>query len=231
MVRTRRNMPLQLHRPADVEQLEFVRQRVLDWVQGRDFDLDPDVPWEATSRRVDNARALVSVADACGPDWGQRVREALIRLSRRYRDEDLLVILLRDIRTVFDAKGIDRIRSTELVDALIAMEDQPWREFQGIRDDQQPRKLTPTSMALLLKPLMPPIGPIRSKSIRFKIPHSAPGIILPLDESQRDWLQRDSKSSIESGFYRSQFERAWQVFVDEPDTRTQTSKIKGLLKA
>jgi hypothetical protein len=205
MVRTRRKMPSQLHRPADVERLEFVRQQILDWVQGREFDVDPALPWEATSRRVDNARVLVSVADACSAEWGHSVRDALVRLSRCYRDEDLLVILLRDICAVFDAKGLDRIRSTELVAALVEMEDQPWREFQGIRDNQQPRKLTPSSMALLLKPLMPPIGPIRSKSIRFK-------------------------EAVESGFYRSQFERAWQAFVDEPDIRTQASPIRALLR-
>jgi hypothetical protein len=206
LVRTRRRLEAQLHRPEDVEQLEFVRQRILDWVQGREFDLDPALPWEATSRRADNARALFSGADACSPEWGKTVRDALVRLSRRYRDEDLLVILLRDIRTVFDAKGVDRIATTELIDALVAMEDQPWREFQGVKDNQQPRKLTPSSLALLLKPLMPPIGPIRSKSIRFK-------------------------RGVQSGFERRQFERAWQAFVDEPDTRTHANKIKGLLKA
>jgi hypothetical protein len=149
---------------------------------------------------------LVSGADACGPEWGQIVRDALLRLSRRYRDDDLLVILLRDIRTVFDAKEVDRIPTTELIDALVAMEDQPWREFQGLKDNQQPRKLTPSSLALLLKPLMPRIGPIRSKSIRFK-------------------------GGVQSGFERRQFERAWGAFVDEPDTRTQSNRIKGLPRA
>jgi putative DNA primase/helicase len=205
MVRTKKEMPLQLHRPKDLEQLEFVRNEILNWVQGRQFDLDPPLPWKSTSRRCDNARPLVAIADACGEQWGQIVRNALVRLSKRFRDEDLHVTLLRDIREVFNKKGVDRIRSRELVAELIEMDEAPWSEFRGVRDDQQPRQLTATAMAGMLLVFRPPIGPIKPRTLRF------------YDEG------------TDSGYLRLWFEGAWHAFCDEEVTRSQPSLIKGLL--
>jgi hypothetical protein len=209
LVRTQQELPLQLHRKEDRDQLEFVRQKILDWSQGRQLDTDPPLPWKATSRRTDNARPLIAFADACSDEWGRIVRDALVRLSQRYRDEDLLVILLHDIRTVFDTRNIDRITSVDLVEALVAMEDQPWPEYRGPRDDQQPKKLTPASMAVLLAKLMPPIGPIRPRAIRI----SSKG------------------SNNPTGYRREWFEKAWEAFCQEPHTRTRSNVIKGLLGA
>jgi Protein of unknown function (DUF3631) len=103
---------------------------------------DPDLPDELRNRPRDNWRALVSVADSFGPLWGDRARKAAVDFSRSYRDEDAAVTLLNDIRAVFDALGIDRISSERLVEELVAMEDTGWADWRGVRDDQQPRRLS-----------------------------------------------------------------------------------------
>ena len=53
----------------------------------------------------------------------QRRREAAVTFAKSYRDEDIIVILLGDIREIFNARGADRLPSKALVDALNAMED------------------------------------------------------------------------------------------------------------
>ena len=38
-------------------------------------------------------------------------------------------MLLEDIRSVFATKGVDKLPSAELVEALLAMKDRPWPEL------------------------------------------------------------------------------------------------------
>jgi len=52
-------------------------------------------------------------------------------------DEDPALLLLLDIRTIFDTLGVDRISSAELLEALHALEDSVWLEWRGPNDDQQ----------------------------------------------------------------------------------------------
>jgi hypothetical protein len=54
------------------------------------------------------------------------------------------VILLRDIRRIFDTRGIDRIHGKVLLAALHELEDADWSEFCGFKsDDRTPRSVWP----------------------------------------------------------------------------------------
>jgi Protein of unknown function (DUF3631) len=66
--------------------------------------------------------------------------------------EIVAATLLRDIRTVFQARGIDRIASAALVEALLGLDDGLWNEWRGPIDDRQPRKLTLGELSRLLRP-------------------------------------------------------------------------------
>src|SRR5262249_2265405 len=48
-------------------------------------------------------RVLIAIADACEPKWGTVARDAAVRLSSRYSDADLKLILLADIKTISTA--------------------------------------------------------------------------------------------------------------------------------
>ena len=72
--------------------------------------------------------------------------------SRAHHDEDAAVTLLNDIRTVFDDRGVDRLPSAMLVADLVAMDDAMWADWRGLRDDQQPRRLSQGELARLLAP-------------------------------------------------------------------------------
>jgi hypothetical protein len=64
--------------------------------------------------------------------------------------EDPGVILLQDIHEVFDSRGIDRIFSQALIEALVAMEGRPRAEWRGIKGNLQRRALTRMALAHVL---------------------------------------------------------------------------------
>jgi Protein of unknown function (DUF3631) len=55
------------------------------------------------------------------------------------------VRLLADIRAVFDERGVDRVGSAALAEALHEIEEAPWAEWYG-------RPITANAIARLLKP-------------------------------------------------------------------------------
>jgi hypothetical protein len=140
-------------------------------------------------------------ADNWGPDAlgrGVEAREAAIALSAS-RSEDLRVVLL----TTFDQKGSDRIWGTELLETLWELDDAPWTEFRGLRDDGTPHKLRQGELAAMLRSFG-----IRSKSIWPA--HRAPGI------------------SSRKGYLREHFEEVWHAYCPAAGTPAHPGKIPYL---
>jgi Protein of unknown function (DUF3631) len=84
---------------------------------------------------------------------------------------------------------------------LDAIDDAPWSEWRGLRDDQQPRRLSPGELAKMLAPF----------GIR-------PRTIWPLG--------RTPGSNCAKGYHRSQFEAAWRSYAS--GTPSQASNPKHL---
>ena len=116
------------------------------------LDLDPDLPKDLRNRVADNWRTLIGTADCFGPTWARLAREAAVTFAHTYHDEDAGVILLSDIRDIFNRTTADRMVSVDLIVALLEIDESAWSEYRGVRDDQQPRKLSPGEMARLLRP-------------------------------------------------------------------------------
>ena len=85
------------------------------------------LPEGFTNRLAANWRLLLAIAELAG--MGPRAREAALVLSWRADEASLGVELLRDIRSIFEKRGVDRIRSEELVNKLGGMADRPWAEM------------------------------------------------------------------------------------------------------
>ena len=173
---------------ADVATLDVVYGHLFAWAKRITLDLDPEMPTELRGRLADNWRPLIAVADACSPAWGALAREAAAIFSQSYKEEDITVVLLHHIRDVFDARGVDRLFSKVLVQALNEMDDAPWSEWCGLHDDQQPRRLSQGELARLLK-----LFRIRPRSI---------------------WLAGRNNGSAK-GYYRDSFERAWAAYCGD----------------
>jgi hypothetical protein len=193
--------PLRRFDRDDTRDLDIIWSRLKTWAMNATINPDPAMPDELHGRVADNWRVLIAVADAFSPAWGALAREAAIHFARGHCEEDVAVILLRDIRTIFDAYGLDRLTSKVLVDALNAMDDGGWSEWRGIRDDQRPHCLSQGELAQLLHPF-----DIHSRSI---------------------WPPPRARSF--KGYYRYQFEAAWCAYCRDADgTPAQSRKIKAL---
>ena len=201
--------PLHLRRfdSLNAEQIEMfamIKAHLAVWAKDCVPASDPPMPRELTGSQADNWRVLVAVGDACGV--GELAREVAARMSR-HLDEDFEVLLLRDIRDLFDQKHTDRLASAVILAHLNQLPHGLWSDWQGKDGIEVPRPLTIGIMAKLLAV--------------FRI---RPRTIWPLQRSA------DSKSS--RGYLRSQFEDAWRRYCDgaepEADTATQSGKIRQL---
>lgn len=203
-----RAIPINMQRPSSETQIERLeessphflasREEIKKWAATNSLARDPEMPSALRDRAADNWRVLLAIADDLG--HGEAARSAAIKLSSNCLYEDAGVMLLADIRSVFQLLGKDRIASTVLVEALLGLDDGIWGEWRGPNDDRLPRKLTQSELARLLRPFH-----IRSKTIW-------PARRGPGDRSKR-------------GYLRNEFEPAWRAYCPPADTPTHASKI------
>ena len=174
------------------------RDLVRKWAATCSLNRDPEMPPQLRDRSADNWRPLFSIADALG--HGEDARAAAIALCAKRPDEDAGVLLLTDIRTVFDTVRVNRITRDELIENLVALEDGFWTEWRGKNDGGPPHRLTGPELVELL-------GPFHIRSRTIWPPQRRPG-----DKSAR-------------GYLRTQFEAAWASYYQRADTATQPSKV------
>jgi hypothetical protein len=91
---------------------------------------DPRMPDGAFNRVADNWRPLFAIAEIVGGDWPQRAVDAFVKLTSTM-DADaqgIGIMLLADLKGIFDECQSDRIFSKHLVGALNDMIERPWPE-------------------------------------------------------------------------------------------------------
>jgi hypothetical protein len=183
--------------------LDIAYRMIFAWARDAALNSDPPMPAPLRDRQADNWRPLIAIADAFGADWATRAREAAVFLAGRHQDEDAAVVLLRDIRDIFDGRGVARLPSKTMVDHLNGADDAMWSEWRGILGNQQPRKLSQGELASLLEPFQ-----IRPRTIRIR----------------SDRCDRPTAK----GYYRIQFEAAWRSYCQNDVTPSQPKDIRHL---
>ena len=107
---------------------------------------DPMTPEALHDRAADCWRPLLAVADVVGGVWPECARAAALALTGEAEDEDIGTKLLIDIKVVFEHEGYpEMLGSTAIVDALVSLEDRPWKEWS------HGRPLSTAKLARLLK--------------------------------------------------------------------------------
>jgi hypothetical protein len=134
---------------ATARELGVIRRELHRWASTVKLNQDPEM--SLRNCHADKWRPLIAVADTLSAEWGEMARAAAENLCAGLQEEDSAVLLLADICTVFNARGVNRIGSGDLVAALLANDDRPWSEWRGIRDDQRPRELTQLELARALR--------------------------------------------------------------------------------
>jgi putative DNA primase/helicase len=126
-------------------------------------DADPALPEELNDRAQDNWRPLIAIADAMSKAIGERARAAAKVMSAEaaIADDDASLLALADADAIFKLKEVIALRSEDLVQAFIELQDRPWATWRkGSGNGREP--MTKHSLARLLKPYG-----IRPRMIRF----------------------------------------------------------------
>ena len=124
----------------------------------------PALPDELSDRAQDNWQPLLAIAECAGPEWVRRATAAALKLSG---DASEAVStgneLLADIKHIFETKQVEKFRTTDLIGALVADEEQSWATYN------RGKPLSPRQLASLLAGYG-----IRIKTVRFG-PHTPKG--------------------------------------------------------
>lgn len=165
------------------------------------FDVVPSFPDSVTDRNADIWESLLTIADAAGGLWPDLARVAAVAhvADAMAGTPSLGVRLLEDIRRVFS--NFLLYNSSDLIAALIALEESPWGDLRGSALDS--RKL-----ANLLKPYG-----VRAKVIRQ-------GNKTPRGYSREDF--HDSWS-------RYLAPKAIRTNCETPDTIAPTPALSGVV--
>jgi hypothetical protein len=147
--------------------LHELRTRIegfVDRIAGEVGSARPTMPEELSDRQADVTFPLLAIADIAGGEWPELARNALVALCAsaavpQSKGEQLLA----DIRRIFEERGIDRIPSADLAEALGKIEDSPWAEW-----GKSEKPITAVKMAGLLKPYDIHPHPVRDGQKVFK---------------------------------------------------------------
>ena len=90
----------------------------------------PEMPEELPDRAADIWEQLFAIADLVGGPWPKRARAAALKLSmpELSRQRSNGIRLLADVRNVFDERGVDRLCTADLLQALHAIDESNWGE-------------------------------------------------------------------------------------------------------
>ena len=134
-----RSIHIEMRRKLPHERIESMRdasrhfdtlaQQIARWAQdsiGAITAARPILPPSLHDRAADNWHTLIAIADAAGGHWPNRARQAAVALSGQQDDQSANAELLADIREIFERRGIDRISTAELIEALVQDDEAPW---------------------------------------------------------------------------------------------------------
>ncbi|MFZ4535570.1 DUF3631 domain-containing protein [Propionivibrio sp.] len=131
--RKREDEIVEKYSAKDNDDLVALRTRIARWaadnleaIAAAQFDR----PALGNDRALDNWEPLLAIAACLGDEWLKAATEAAEALSATHEKaicsgEELL----RDIRTVFSAKGTNRIYTSKLIHALCSNPEKPWSTF------------------------------------------------------------------------------------------------------
>jgi hypothetical protein len=89
----------------------------------------PALPDELNDRQKDIWEPLFAIVEVIGGEWPNRLREAALSLCVEETEDGLGVMLLEDIRRIFEATQSVSMPTQDLLDWLNQLVDRPWPPF------------------------------------------------------------------------------------------------------
>src|SRR6516164_2744220 len=151
---TEETKPERRYDSSDVADLNLIYSYLRNFA--RTVKLNPNPDTTGLIRRfADNARGLLAVADACGPDWSKLARDAIMVFSDREKAEQPHYLIVKHGLAIFDAAGLERasdVMSTVLFNRELRLLDLPdarWSRYRGAGGMAYPHPITVPEQAAL----------------------------------------------------------------------------------
>lgn len=114
---------------------EKLGQRLADWsdnVREAAAAQMPELPAEVTDRRADIWEPLLTVADLAGGQWPETARVAAVAdvADARRNKQSLGVLLLHDMKAIFDKHDSKLLSSEAVLTELRGVEESPWHSIR-----------------------------------------------------------------------------------------------------
>jgi hypothetical protein len=128
---SKRNRAMKFRRREVEPRAKVLRDRLVLWAGVHADELRrarPRPPKGMSDRAEDIWEPLFAISEVAGDEWRKRADKAALFFAARAADgtDDVVITLLRDIRTIFDAQESPRIFTTALLERLVKIEDSPW---------------------------------------------------------------------------------------------------------
>jgi hypothetical protein len=131
--------------------LDAVYSYLHQWAPKVKLDLNPPMPPGIIGRDADNARGLLAVAHACGPDWVQRFHEALTFFLEKTKAERPEIVFIKHGLTIFGALEVAAMPSPRFHSELkrLDLPDARWTQYRGTSGLSKAHPITPGERAAL----------------------------------------------------------------------------------
>ena len=165
--RRRLTEPVEDFYPQDVaDETERLRAQLESWTATMIDVLQMARPVRVEGirdRTMEVWRPLLAIAELDGESWATRARRAVLTLSTGSVEEPSLgLLLLADIRDVFEETDALRLATADLILDLARREESPWGEWWVDPKTATPKQGAPRALARLLRP-----HGIRSAKVRI----------------------------------------------------------------
>jgi len=137
MRRRRADEPVEPFRERAVaRQAQPVREELAAWMDTISTHLteaQPEMPDGVTDRPAEIWEPLLAIADAAGGHWPDTARGACTHfvLESGPQVTSIGVRLLADLQHIFTTRATDRMTSTDIITALLALDESPWADLDG----------------------------------------------------------------------------------------------------
>jgi hypothetical protein len=146
----------------DFGDFDIVYSYLRQWRRQVKLNPKPAMPRDIIARYADNPRGLLSIADSCGAEWGEKAREAILDLHEKDRAERPHIVILRHGIEIFDTLGVDKIGSLNRELKQLDLPDAKWTRYCGASGMDYTHPIAMHEQAALLKK-----AGFKSKTIRF----------------------------------------------------------------
>jgi hypothetical protein len=153
---TEETKPERRYDSGDVADLNAVYSYLRNWAHTVKLNPNPDTTG-LIRRFADNARGLLAVAEACGPDVAKLALDAIMVFSDREKAEQPHFLIVKHGLAIFDAAGLDQasdVMSTVLFNRELRLLDLPdarWSRYRGAGGMAYPHPITVPEQAALFR--------------------------------------------------------------------------------